>query len=488
MSQEAVLGFDVGTSSSKAVLVAADGTVLGSGTCEHTVSRTPDGVVSMDARVWFEEFVSLAAKLLNSADVHLVGIGVSGMGPCVALTNANDDPIAEAALYGVDARARTEIEELTERFGSASLLEARDSCLTTQAAGPKFAWFYRHYPQLREQESRFYMPASFVVKHLTGEYVLDRQSASQCTPLYDPQTREWDKAVWAEIAPNTLPPKLLWSNEIAGTTRAGLGIPGIGAGVPVIAGTIDAWAEQESVGAVNADELFLMYGTTLFLVGNADHRVRHASMWGTTGTRPGIFNMAGGLATSGSLTNWMRQLTGESDYSVLTHEAEGIPAGSEGLLVLPYFEGERTPIQDPDARGVIAGLRLHHTRGHMYRAVLEGTALAVRHNIEVMEQSGLRIDRIACAGGGLTADLWPQIVTDVTGRVQTRRKYHIGASLGDAFMVAQAIGMAESIDEWNPVSKEFVPSSDFDYDALYEDYKKLYPSTAGIMHNLAARA
>ena len=189
MSQEAVLGFDVGTSSSKAVLVASDGTVLASETCEHAVSRTPDGSVSMDARIWFEEFASLAAKLLGSVDVRLAGIGVSGMGPCVALTDSSDAPVAQAALYGVDARARAEIEELTKRFGADSLLEARDSCLTTQAAGPKFAWFYRHFPQLRERESRFYMPASYVVKQLTGEYVLDRQSARQCTPLYDPQTR-----------------------------------------------------------------------------------------------------------------------------------------------------------------------------------------------------------------------------------------------------------------------------------------------------------
>lgn len=104
MSQEAVLGFDVGTSSSKAVLVASDGTVLASETCEHAVSRTPDGIVSMDARIWFEEFASLAAKLLGSADVHLAGIGVSGMGPCVALTDSSDVPVAQAALYGVDAR------------------------------------------------------------------------------------------------------------------------------------------------------------------------------------------------------------------------------------------------------------------------------------------------------------------------------------------------------------------------------------------------
>lgn len=489
------VGFDVGTSSTKAVLVdAPSGTVLRTAAREHAVEQGPAGLVAMRQEVWWEEFRSIYPELIapvNSggglAAVEVAGIGLSGMGPCVGITDASDRPVAPAALYGVDARAREQIAELTARFGREYLLRRYDAELTTQAAGPKLAWFAAHYPAAFERPTRMYMPASALVRRLTGEYVLDRQSASQCTPLYDPATGDWDAEMWQKLSPGTVKPRLGWSGEVGGVTRPTPELPELAAGIPVTFGTIDAWAEQESVGAIADGQLFLMYGTTLFLVANAAKRVRHPAMWGTTGTRPGTFNLAGGLATSGSLTDWMRGITGERDYALLTVEAAAVPPGCEGLLVLPYFAGERTPIQDPDARGVIAGLTLRHSRAHLYRAMLEGTALAVRHNIAVMASAGLEIDGITCAGGGLSSDLWPQIVSDVTGRSQVRRRYHVGAALGNAFLVAQALGEVDSIDVWNPVDRVFEPRPELAgmYDDRYADYLALYRNTRDIAHHLA---
>jgi xylulokinase len=231
----------------------------------------------------------------------------------------------------------------------------------------------------------------------------------------------------------------------------------------------------------------LMYGTTMFLVNTVPEPVTSPTLWGTVGALPGTHNLAGGMATSGAITAWLRELFGSAGYPELIALAEASPPGSNGLLMLPYFAGERTPIPDPDARGVIAGLTLDHTRGDLYRAALEATAFGVRHNIEVMEQAGGRIDRIVAVGGGAQGTLWTQIVSDVTGRSQAIPALVVGASLGAAFLAASAVGQAD-IGEWNPVVEVRDPRAEVSrsYDGLYAFYRELYPATASVAHALAA--
>lgn len=483
-TEGAYLGVDVGTSSTKAVLVSGRGHLIDSLVVQHSVQRGPDGLVEMDPQIWWEEFCRLFTELTDRTSTDVLGIGVSGMGPCVALADQRDRILAPAALYGVDRRSREEIELMTEALGEDRLLMECDALLTSQAAGPKMLWFSRHLSQGLAPQTRAYMPASWIIRHLTGEYVLDRHSASQCTPFYSPERQEWDYALAEEWIPDIELPRLGWSGDICGRTRAIDQIPGLPEGIPVIFGAIDAWAEQESVGAVGVGELFLMYGTTLFLIANSAHRMRHPSMWGTTGTRSGTFNLAGGLASSGALTDWFRDLSGIRDYQQLTGEASEISPGSHGLLTLPYFAGERTPIQDPDARGVILGLSVEHTRGHLYRSLLESTAFAVRHNIEVMEQAGASIPSMSCAGGGVLSKLWPQIISDVTGREQNVRRDTIGAAYGGAYMVARALGAVDALDEWNPSSRTVSPRRVPIYEEMYQCYRELYEKTAEIQHRM----
>jgi xylulokinase len=156
--------------------------------------------------------------------------------------------------------------------------------------------------------------------------------------------------------------------------------------------------------------------------------------------------------------------------------------------MLPYFAGERTPIMDPDARGVIAGLTLSHTRGDLYRAALEATALGVRHNVETMREAGATVNRVVAVGGGVQGGLWPRIVSDVTGLGQVIPSVTIGASYGAAYLAARTVVPA-SISDWNPVVETIQPDSTVrpGYDELYALYRALYPATRTIAHALAAR-
>jgi xylulokinase len=478
-----VLGVDIGTSSSKAVLVTLDGAILASAVREHEVSRPQPGWFEMDAGLWWSEFVLLTRELLAGQDVDVTAVGVSGMGPCVAVTDAAGTPLRPAILYGVDMRATAQIRRLEEELGAQEILDRGGSALSTQAVGPKLLWIAENEPETFARVRRMFMPSSFLTHQLTGSYVLDHHSASQCSPMYDTEAHAWYEPWVRAIAPDLELPALRWPGESAGTVTAeAAAATGLPVGVPVITGTIDAWSEAVSVGAHRVGDLMLMYGTTLFLINTVAQRRTSPVLWSTVGALPGTRNLAGGMATSGAITAWLRR------YATLLDAAERSGPGARGLLMLPYFAGERTPVADPDARGVIVGLTLEHTAGDLYRAALEATALAVRHNVEFFREAGGLIDRVVAVGGGVRGALWTQIVSDVTGLPQQIPSVTIGASFGAAFLAAGLVA-TPSIDVWNPVRAEVrsQPALAASYDRLYGLYRELYTSTASVVHQLRRR-
>lgn len=487
MASTAVVGVDIGTSSSKGVLVSATGEVLRTALREHAVDRPHPGWVEMDGDIWWDEFVSICQELLDGDAPEIVAVGVSGMGPCVLLADEADRPVRPAILYGVDTRAGAQIERLDRELGAEEILRRCGSALSSQAAGAKIVWVAETELEAFARARRLFMPSSWLVRHLTGAYVLDHHSASQCTPMYDVAATTWLEPWASDIAAQVELPPLVWADDVAGTvTGEAAAKTGLPQGIPVIAGTVDAWSEAISVGAHNVGDLMLMYGTTMFLVNTVADQVSEPSLWGPVGATEGTHSLAGGMATTGAVTSWLRELFGSPEYAALVQEAASSNPGADGLLMLPYFAGERTPIMDPDARGLVAGLTLSHTRGDLYRAALEATGLGIRHNIETMTAAGAQIDRVVAVGGGTQGDLWPQIVSDITGREQVIPSQTIGASYGAAFLAAQAVADV-SIEDWNPPAgvARPDPAKRATYDRLYGLYRDLYVGSKDVMHSLA---
>lgn len=490
-ARPAVLGVDVGTSSTKGVLAAEDGTVLATTVREHAVSRPAPGHVEMDAGIWWQELLSIARELADRALEHgarIEAIGLSGMGPCVLLTDEDDEPVRPAILYGVDTRAGEQIAALTAELGEEEIVRRGGCRLTAQAAGPKILWVAEHEPEAWGRARRLLMPASFLVRRLTGAYVLDHASAAQVSPLYDLHARRWHEP-WAQrIAPGLALPRLRWAGEVAGrvTARAAAELPGISAGTPVLTGTTDAWAEAVSGGVRSPGDLMVMYGTTTFLLAVTHGPVRSRTLFPTPGMREGPCVLTGGMAASGAVTGWLRDLLAGPDVAELVAAAAQSPAGARGLLVLPYFSGERSPIADPHARGVVAGLTLSHGRGDLYRAVLEAAAFGVRHHLEALAAEGCEPRRVVALGGGTRTGLWPQIVSDVTGLVQELPRSTIGASYGDAMLAAQGV-LGTRTEDWNPVERRVAPDPAVRgrYEELYGLYRELYPATRQVAHALA---
>ena len=506
MTAELLLGVDIGSYSSKGVLVTPAGEVLATETIEHDMSFPRPGWAEHDAdTIWWGEFVEITRRLLSGkytgADVG--GVAVSAIGSCLLPVDRAGNALRPGILYGIDTRSTAEIDWLNQHFGEQPMFDLGGMALTSQAIGPKILWLKNNEPQIYANTHKILTASSYPVLKLTGEMVMDRHSASYYNPLFDIETLAWTPDFAGPIIELDRLPRLLWSDEIAGkVTRQAADLTGLRAGTPVTAGTIDAAAEAVSVGVINPGDLMAMYGTTLFFIQVVDRPIPDARMWSCGFCFPNSYGIAGGMSTTGALTRWFRDQFGHQElaaeaaggqnaYAALADLAGRVSPGSEGLVCLPYLSGERTPINDPLARGVYAGLTLSHTRGHLYRASLEGTAFGVRDNLDVMAAMGADPKRIVAVGGGAQNQLWLQIVSDVTGKPQMVPERTIGASYGDAFLAGVATGIVQDRDaigrDWVKIAHVVEPDKSMKaiYEPYHRIYKSLYASTRADIHRLA---
>ena len=490
MTGDLFLGLDVGSSSTKAVLVDAAGAVVAESRSEHEISRPRPGWAEQDAEiVWWGSVVEACRRLLPGRAERVCAVGVSALGPCVLPADADGRPLRPAILYGIDSRAVGQAERLTDKLGADAILARCGSRLSSQSVGPKLRWLAEQEPQVWSATRRVFGASSYLAARLTGEYVLDHHSASHWAPLYDGHQNAWIDEWVADVVPGLALPRLVWPHEACGSvSRAAAAATGIAEGTPVAAGSIDSWAEVAASGLRAPGQGLLVYGTSMFLI-EVDSPARTDSrLWRTVGFTPGSLNVAAGVASGGALTAWLRELAGGVSYNELYAEAAAAGPGAGGLLALPYFAGERTPLFDPDLRGVVVGLTAAHGRGHLFRALMEAAAFAVRQNLETMAEAGGTIAALRSAGGGVSGALWPRIVSDVTGLPQDVREGPGQAGIGAALFAATAVGAATLRTTWPQVAVRVEPDPVTApvYDELYGWFRELAVAARPQAHALAA--
>jgi xylulokinase len=494
----AYLGIDIGTYESKGVLVDGDGAVVASAARPHKMIVPRPGWAEHRANEdWWEDFAWLSRKLIADARIapsDIKAVGASAIGPCMLPVEASGAPLMNAVLYGVDTRALREVEDLTAAIGADTILKRCGNALTSQSVGPKILWLKRNRPDIYDRAHKFLNSTSFLVHRLTGKFVVDHYTAASSSPLYLADENVWSAALAPEITQVERLPELAWTTDIAGGVTAGASEQsGLAAGTPVIVGTIDAAAEAVSVGVADVGDMMLMYGSTIFTILITAERASDPRLWHAPWLFPGQHACMAGLATSGALTHWFRdQFARELDptaaMAALAAEAELSPPGARGLVFLPYFSGERTPIHDPHAKGALFGLNLAHTRADIYRALIEGIAYGTNHIIDAYIEAGQTPQSIYAVGGGVRNQVWTQATSDVLGRKQRVRRLSIGASYGDAFLAALAIGdvRADAMTEWNPVVSQIDPqaANASVYRRQYGVFRDLYPRTRDLMVQL----
>lgn len=498
-----VIGVDIGTYSSKGVLVALDGTIKASHSVNHGVEFPKPGFVEQDAdKVWWHDFVLIVKALIEKGSIDprdILAVGISGIGPCVLPIDGEGKPLRRGILYGIDTRATEEIEFLEQKIGIDKIVEITGRPkLGSQAAGPKILWIKRHEPDVFQKTRWFLTSQSYIVFRLTSKAVIDIYSAAGYAPLFDIFRRQWVPEIVNEILPIECLPDVFWSYEIVGyVTKEAAVETGLVEGTPVVAGTTDAAAEAISVGMSKMGDMMLMVGSSTFFVVRVPELTRSQNFWVSNFVEPSFFTVLGGTSTAGSLTKWFRDQFGEVEiekqktqgkdaYESLAELAEKSTVGSKGLIVLPYFAGERTPIHDPTSKGIIFGLTLAHTKGDIYRSVLEGVSYSIRHNLQEMSKEGVVPRRILLAGGVLKNPLWVKLIADITGFEMNIPNQLIGASFGDAFLAAMGIKEFESVQEiekWVKVRSRVQPDVSWKrvYDIKYQVYLELYKRTKDLM-------
>lgn len=494
---EYTLGVDIGTFESKGVLVDAEGAIVAQASRPHEMIVPRPGWAEHRAdEDWWDDLATITRRLLAESGVAPAAVrafACSAIGPCMLPVDAAGAPLMNAVLYGVDGRAEREVAELTERIGEETLLARCGNALTSQSVGPKILWLKRNRPELYERTAKVLTSTSYLVQKLTGEVAIDHYTAANFSPLYDVDALDWRDDLADDIVDLDKLPRLAWTAEVVGrVTAEAARETGLAEGTPVTAGTIDAAAEALSVGVLRPGDMMMMYGSTIFIITLTDERVRDARLWYAPWLFEGQHASMAGLATSGTLTHWFRdhlaqELDPEMAFARLAEEAEGSPPGAKGLLFLPYFSGERTPIHDPLAKGCLFGLNLTHSRGDLYRALLEGIAHGTRHVIDTYRDVGQAPKRLMAVGGGTKNRIWSQSTSDIAGLDQILCRTAIGASYGDAFLAALAIGAVERDDiaAWNPPVSTIAAAPSDVLETQYRLFRRLYEQTKDIAAELS---
>jgi xylulokinase len=498
-----LLGVDIGTGSSKGVLIeSVSGTVLAQSTIPHGVSLPHPGWVEQDAEtIWWGEFVQIVKDLLQESGVaprEILGVGVSGIGPCVLPVDEEFNPLRPAILYGIDTRATAEIEQYLQDLGEEEVFRRAGCELSASAVAPKILWLYNNEPEVYNKARWFLTCQNFIVARLTGKASIDNYTASTYSPIIDVEKRSWIDETTAGINPTAKLPQKYWTTEVVGgVTLQAAKTTGLQPGTPVIAGTIDAAAEAVSIGNYSVGDTMGMFGSSNSIIAITSAYTRSKTFWGLNWLFPDQYAVVGGMATVGSLTKWFLETVyrptpdapEQNPYAQMADLLNMSRPGANNLVALPYFEGERTPINDPIARGAFFGLTLRHTQADLYRALLEAVAFGMRHNLEKLADEDIDVKLINAVGGGAKNLGWMQLIANIAD-VDVRIPQGIsGASYGDAILAGIGVGLYKDASQakvWDEAALQLKPDhADVDvYDRLYSVYLDLYQQTRNLLPSL----
>lgn len=487
---ERILGIDIGTTGMRAAVFEPTGEMIGdaSFTCGHDSPRP--GWAEARPDVWWRTTQRLCEELRarGIALADLAAIAVTGQAPTAVLLDAAFQPIRPAILW-LDTRATAEAAALG---------------VHAYYLGPKLQWLARHEPDALARTTCILQSHAFIAQRLTGEIATDPSTAALCLPLFDLAARRWDLSACAAVGvdPARLPPIRRAHDILGAVTRAAAAVTGLREGTPVVVGGGDFAAATLGAGVVAEGDACLMLGTA----GNLLVPRR------TPGTDPRLINshhvgadlwLSLGGTLSGGAQEWLRhalarRASGEDtavrgalpSFEALEAEAAAVDPGADGLLCLPYLQGERTPIWDTEARGVFVGLGLHHGRGHLWRALLEGIALGFVDCQQILESSGVRLRSVVAANGGGKSALFRQILCDALGVPLSYTPQGGGTVAGAAILAALGVKLLNDANEaksWrgSTLRHEPDPASQSRYRELLALRREVYSGVKSVFPALA---
>ncbi len=489
-----VLGVDVSTTATKAVLVDEKGAVAGIGAAEYDFAVPRPMWSEQDPALWWAGTTRAVRAALAAAGVAgdgVAAIGLTGQMHGAVLLDAADRVLRPAILWN-DQRSAAECDLIREAVGPERLIEVTGNDAVTGLTAPKLVWVREHEPEVWARIAHMLLPKDHVRLHLTGEHALDKADGSG-TGLFDLAARDWSPVVLdaLRIPRAWLPATHEGPSVTGGLTEAAAAATGLRAGTPVVAGGGDQSANAVGVGVVAPGTVALSLGTSgvIFAATTAPLFDREGRVHAFCHALPERWHLMSVMLSAAGSLRWLRDTLAPGEaYDSLVETAATVPPGSDGLVFLPYLSGERSPHKDPFARGAFVGLTLAHERRHLVRAVLEGVAFGLRDGLELMIAAGMPpAEQVRASGGGLASPLWRQILADVLGAEIATVGTTEGAAYGAALLASQAAGWFASIDDAlgrlvhaSPVASPGPEAAR--YAATYDAFRELYPALRPLFH------
>lgn len=502
-----LIGVDLGTSGTKTVLFAEDGTVAASCTIEYPLYQPQNGWAEQDPLDWWNAVCGTTKAVIAKAGIsasEIKGVGLSGQMHGLVMLDKSGNVLRKSIIW-CDQRTAKECEEITQKVGAGNLIKITANPALTGFTASKIMWVKNNEPELYEKCAHILLPKDFIRYKLTGEFATEVSDASGMQ-LLDVPNRKWsDQVLDALEIDKSLLGKVYESPEVTGkVTKAASDLTGLAEGTAVVGGAGDNAAAAVGTGMVFDGKAFTTIGTSGVVFAHTsklsiDPKGRVHTFCCAV---PGAWHVMGVTQGAGLSLKWFRDNFCHEEmiaaagmkkdpYFLMDKQAEQIPIGSDRLLYLPYLMGERTPHLDPNCRGVFFGLSAMHTRQHLLRAVMEGVTFSQRDSVEVLREMGVSIkEMLACGGGGSSA-LWRQMLADVYGCPVKTVVSKEGPALGVAILAGAGTGVYSSVQDGcaaviktnppqNPISQNSA-----EYEKFYNIYRALYPALKNSFSELA---
>jgi xylulokinase len=494
-----VLGIDIGTGGTRALIIDKTGRVVSSATEEHEPFASPQiGWAEQKPEDWWRATGVAVRKALGNAGLsgeQIACVGFSGqMHGAVMLDES--DAVVRPALIWCDVRTEKQCVDFTAKVGAERLIQLTCNPALPNFTLTKFLWVRENEPKNWRRVKSVMLPKDYVRFRLTGERAIDMADASG-TLLLDVAHRRWSKEILqAAEMDEALLPKLYESPDVCGQVSAvGATATGLKAGTPVVAGAGDQAAGATGMGIVTPGAVSATIGTSGVVFAATDRPALDAKgrLHTFCHAVPGRWHVMGVTQAAGQSLRWFRDRfgagadDGRDPYERLTAEAAKVPVGSDGLLWAPYLMGERTPHLDPNARGAWVGLTASHTRGHLVRSILEGVAFSLRDSFTLFAEMKVPVTRIRLGGGGARSPLWRQVQADVYGHEVEIVEAEEGAAYGAAILAGVGAKMWNSVDaacnDIVRVASRVGPQADAvkQLNASYAAFRRMYPAVRTVL-------
>ena len=488
-----LLGVDVGTTATKAVLVDYNGKLVSQGRVEHPTFHVKTGWVEQDSNDWWKSFCgSVAIAKQGAPNSNITAVLISSQAPTLLAVDEKGEQVRRAMIW-MDRRAEEQAQELHRKFTKISEMTGNRADPYYVAA--KIKWLIDNEPDNYKKTKYFLQIPGFLNFKLTGKFGIDGPHASML------QLRTADNSKWIPEVLDFVGVSEDRFPVIGGSTEKFAEVTsnnesGIPAGTPVFFGAVDGCSAAVEAGAIDPGTVAEMSGTSTVLLMPTDGQPFIDEFVALEHSIPNRQIRLGAMVSSGASIQWLQQNIFKSHTSLddLTVGAEKVKAGCNGLVFLPYMMGERSPIWNSNARGVFFGLTLGTTPEAMFRSVLEGTAFTLAHNVEVAKKAGIKVNEIRSIGGATKSGLWNQIKADVLGMPVLTIQESVGASLGDAYLAGLGLGVFKDIQE--PLKKNLVFEKTYEpnmkahglYKEQFAIFRSIYESTRTELDKLAQLA